>query len=88
MSYGSTLTIPLVLLLIGVIPAWPHSTGWGYGPSVGPVGWFLSPQSANRSRFAEQMFQSTVKEAKGLQKQAEGKLQKGVGDLKEAVKKG
>jgi hypothetical protein len=23
----------LVLVLIGVIPTWPHSSGWGYGPS-------------------------------------------------------
>jgi len=23
------------LLLVGVIPAWPHSRGWGYGPSGG-----------------------------------------------------
>jgi hypothetical protein len=25
--------IVLILLLIGVIPAWPHSRGWGYAPS-------------------------------------------------------
>jgi hypothetical protein len=31
-----TLLIVLVLLaLIGVIPAWPHSRSWGYGPSGG-----------------------------------------------------
>lgn len=29
------LIIVLVLLLIGVIPAWPHSRGWGYYPSGG-----------------------------------------------------
>jgi hypothetical protein len=23
----------LILLLIGAFPSWPHSTGWGYGPS-------------------------------------------------------
>ena len=23
----------LVLILVGVIPTWPHSRGWGYGPS-------------------------------------------------------
>lgn len=27
------LLIVLVLLLLGVVPAWPHSRGWGYGPS-------------------------------------------------------
>ena len=27
----------VVLILIGVFPAWPHSSGWGYGP-VGGVG--------------------------------------------------
>ena len=25
--------IILVLLLVGAIPSWPHSSGWGYGPS-------------------------------------------------------
>lgn len=33
MSLGTILLIVLVLLLIGAIPAWPHSQGWGYGPS-------------------------------------------------------
>ena len=27
------LIIVLVLLLLGAAPAWPHSRGWGYGPS-------------------------------------------------------
>lgn len=32
----STLLIVLVvLILIGAIPAWPHSRSWGYGPSGG-----------------------------------------------------
>jgi Protein of unknown function (DUF3309) len=35
MSLGSILLIVLVLLLIGAIPSWPHSRGWGYGPSGG-----------------------------------------------------
>jgi hypothetical protein len=29
------LLIFLVLLLIGSLPAWPYSTGWGYYPSGG-----------------------------------------------------
>ena len=29
------LLIILVLLLIGVLPSWPHSRGWGYAPSGG-----------------------------------------------------
>ena len=33
MSLGTILLILLVLVLIGVIPSWPHSRGWGYGPS-------------------------------------------------------
>jgi hypothetical protein len=33
MTLGTILLIILVLLLIGVIPTWPHSRGWGYGPS-------------------------------------------------------
>ena len=30
---GLILLIILVLLLLGVFPAWPHSRRWGYGPS-------------------------------------------------------
>ena len=33
MSLGTILLIVLILVLLGVIPTWPHSTGWGYGPS-------------------------------------------------------
>jgi hypothetical protein len=27
------LVVLAVLMLIGVMPAWPHSRSWGYGPS-------------------------------------------------------
>lgn len=40
MSLGTILIIILVLLLLGVIPAWPHSRGFGYGPT-GIVGVLL-----------------------------------------------
>ena len=33
MSLGTILLIVLVLLLIGALPTWPYSSGWGYGPS-------------------------------------------------------
>ena len=32
---GTILLILLVLLLIGALPAWPYSRGWGYYPSGG-----------------------------------------------------
>ncbi len=35
MSVGMILLIILILLLVGAIPSWPHSKGWGYGPSGG-----------------------------------------------------
>jgi Protein of unknown function (DUF3309) len=35
MSLGTILLIVIILMLIGVIPAWPHSRGWGYRPSGG-----------------------------------------------------
>ncbi|QTN21100.1 DUF3309 domain-containing protein [Rhizobacter sp. AJA081-3] len=35
MSLGTILLIVLILMLIGVFPTWPHSSGWGYGPSGG-----------------------------------------------------
>jgi hypothetical protein len=33
MTVGTILLIVLILLLIGVIPTWPYSRGWGYAPS-------------------------------------------------------
>lgn len=30
---GTILLILLILLLLGAIPAWPYSRGWGYAPS-------------------------------------------------------
>ncbi len=33
MTLGTVLLIILILLLIGAIPTWPYSRGWGYGPS-------------------------------------------------------
>jgi hypothetical protein len=32
---STILLIILVLLLIGALPTWPYSTGWGYYPSGG-----------------------------------------------------
>jgi hypothetical protein len=32
---GTILVIILVLLLIGALPTWPYSSGWGYYPSGG-----------------------------------------------------
>jgi hypothetical protein len=32
---GTILLIVLVLLLVGALPSWPYSTGWGYYPSGG-----------------------------------------------------
>ncbi len=35
MSVGTVLLIVLILLLVGAVPAWPHSKNWGYYPSSG-----------------------------------------------------
>lgn len=35
MSLGTLLLIVLILMLLGVIPTWPHSRRWGYMPSTG-----------------------------------------------------
>ncbi len=32
---GLILLIILIILLLGAVPAWPHSRKWGYGPSGG-----------------------------------------------------
>jgi len=40
MGLGTILLIVLILVLLGVIPTWPHSKGWGYAPS-GVVGVIL-----------------------------------------------
>ena len=33
MTLGTLLLIIVILLLIGAVPSWPYSKGWGYGPS-------------------------------------------------------
>lgn len=35
MSIGTILLIIVILLLVGALPAWPHSHAWGYYPSGG-----------------------------------------------------
>ncbi|WP_324734632.1 DUF3309 family protein [Pseudomonas paeninsulae] len=35
MSLGTILLIVLILMLVGALPAWPHSRSWGYGPTGG-----------------------------------------------------
>ena len=32
---GTILIIILILLLVGALPSWPYSSGWGYYPSGG-----------------------------------------------------
>jgi len=33
MATSTILLIIVILLLLGAVPAWPYSRGWGYGPS-------------------------------------------------------
>ena len=40
MSLGTILLIVLILILVGALPTWPHSRGWGYYP-VGGLGTIL-----------------------------------------------
>jgi hypothetical protein len=40
MSLGAIVLIVLILILVGVIPTWPHSRSWGYAPS-GTIGLIL-----------------------------------------------
>ena len=35
MSLSTILLIILILMLVGALPSWPHSSKWGYGPSGG-----------------------------------------------------
>lgn len=35
MTVSTLLLVVLVLLLLGALPSWPHSRGWGYAPSGG-----------------------------------------------------
>jgi hypothetical protein len=41
MPISTIVIIVLILVLIGAVPAWPHSRSWGYGPS-GIVGVVLA----------------------------------------------
>jgi hypothetical protein len=33
MTVSTILLVIVLLMLVGAVPAWPHSRGWGYGPS-------------------------------------------------------
>ena len=35
MSLGTLLLIILIVILVGALPRWPHSSNWGYYPSGG-----------------------------------------------------
>ncbi len=35
MSLATIFLIILIFMVVGAIPAWPHSRNWGYGPSGG-----------------------------------------------------
>lgn len=35
MTIGTVLLIILILILLGALPTWPYSRGWGYYPSGG-----------------------------------------------------
>lgn len=35
MGIGTILLIVLILMLLGALPAWPHSRNWGYAPGGG-----------------------------------------------------
>lgn len=35
MSLGTILLIILILALVGALPTWPYSSGWGYYPTGG-----------------------------------------------------
>lgn len=35
MNLGTVLLILLILVLVGALPTWPYSSGWGYYPSGG-----------------------------------------------------
>jgi len=35
MNIGTILLVLLILILVGALPTWPYSSGWGYYPSGG-----------------------------------------------------
>lgn len=35
MTMGTILLVVLIIVLIGALPTWPYSSGWGYGPTGG-----------------------------------------------------
>jgi hypothetical protein len=51
MGVGTILIIVLILILIGALPTWPYSSGWGYYPSGG-LGLVLHPDHPPTDRQA------------------------------------
>lgn len=51
MSLGTVLLIVLLLVLLGIVPAWPHSRSWGYRPTGLPgVGFVVAWSESGRLR--------------------------------------
>ena len=51
---STILIVILVLVLLGAVPAWPYSRGWGYGPS-GIVGLLLIVLEIGRASCRERV---------------------------------
>ncbi len=34
MTLGATITVFVLLVLLAILPVWPHSRGWGYRPTI------------------------------------------------------
>jgi hypothetical protein len=41
MTLSTLLLIILILALLGALPSWPYSRGWGYGSRRASSGWYL-----------------------------------------------
>ena len=63
MTLTTILIIILILILLGAVPAWPYSRGWGYGPSgiVGVILVILLDPRADGPRLSSSVGQSADK---------------------------
>ena len=53
---GTILLIILILILIGALPTWPYSSGWGYYPSGG-IGLVRTGQNSLTANFLSRAIQ-------------------------------
>jgi hypothetical protein len=86
MTNDALLLIVLIILILGVLPAWPYSSTWGYGPTGGLVMVVLILLICVASQ-GRPLFRSTADDAKATMQDAGHDLQSAGRDAADSIRR-